>query len=109
MTNTDVTKDSAGDMMCIERRMTRAMIKRTSIVASIRAVHALSLRVMNKPDLMSELIISVDGLGALRSEFEAEDNTVLDCLIELNAVKNYSANLAPEIRGLINASKAVAS
>jgi len=104
MANTDVAKDSARDMMRIEQRMTSAMIKRTSIVTSIRAVHAPLLRVMNKLDLMSELIISVDGLGGLWSEFEAENNTVLDCLIELNAVKNYLADLVPEMRGFINAS-----
>lgn len=85
------------------------MTKRTTMVTSIRAVHALSLRVSKEPDLVSELIVSVDSLGALWSEFQAEDNTVLDCLVELNAVKKYSADLVPEMRALINAAKAIAS
>jgi hypothetical protein len=62
-----------------------------------------------EPGLIPELLISVDGLDALWSDFNVEDNAVLDCLIELDAVVDYSSDLVSEVRGLVNAAKAVSA
>ncbi|XP_025406838.1 uncharacterized protein LOC112680838 [Sipha flava] len=105
----DVGRDNATEKSRQERCMTRAITKRTTIIASIRAIHALSLRADKEPGLIPELLISVDGLDALWSDFNVEDNAVLDCLIELDAVVDYSPDLVPEVRGLVNAAKAVAA
>ncbi|KAL4126534.1 hypothetical protein QTP88_010755 [Uroleucon formosanum] len=80
------------EMERTERRRTRATLKRSGAIASIKAVNAMASRV----DL-------------LWSQFETEDSTVLDCLVNLGIPEEYSADQQGELRVLINATKAVAN
>ncbi|KAL4153154.1 hypothetical protein QTP88_000987 [Uroleucon formosanum] len=97
------------EMERTERRRTRATLKRSGAIASIKAVHAMASRVGTEPNLIPEFLLNVDGLDLLWSQFETEDSTVLDCLVNLGIPEEYSADQQGELRVLINATKAVAN
>lgn len=95
----------------VERRArlkARSIIKRDTIACNIRAVHALGLRVATEPDIMDQFLIAVGDIDNLWTQFETEDNSVLDCLILLGASADYSNNIQSEVRSLVIASKAIA-
>jgi len=92
-----------------ERRKTRATLKRSGVIASIKAVHAMASRVGTEPNLIPEFLLNVHGLDLLWSQFETEDSTVLDCLVNLGTPEDYSVDQQGELRVLINATKAVAN
>lgn len=102
-------KSEKPDIARTKRLKEKAMIKRTTVISSIQAVHDIALRVANEPAVVSELLVAVNDLDALWAQFEAEDNAVLDLLIMLNSPTEYSSKLPSEVRSLINATKAVAN
>ncbi|KAF0719706.1 Integrase catalytic domain-containing protein, partial [Aphis craccivora] len=93
----------------MERRKARATLKRSGVIASIKLVHAMASRVGTEPNLIPEFLLNADGLDLLWSQFETEDATVLDCLVNLGTPEEYSADQQGELRVLINATKAVAN
>lgn len=90
------------------RSKARAIIKRTTAISNIRAIHALSLRIINEPEVIPELMISVSDLDILWTRFRSEDDKVLEILLQLDKGNDYSPDLSAEVRALINASKAAA-
>lgn len=93
----------------VRRLKTRAEIKCNTVVAQIRAVHAMALRVPVERDIVSEFLILVADLDASWLQFKSEDDNVLDHLIALDKSDEYSVDLASEVRAIIGASKAVAA
>jgi len=93
----------------LKRRKARATLKRSGVIASIKLVHAMASRVGTEPNLIPQFLLNADGLDLLWSQFEAEDATVLDCLVNLGTPDEYSADQQGELRVLINATKAVAN
>lgn len=61
----------------------------------------------DEPDIIPEFLVKVNNLDALWSQFEVEDNAVLECLILLGLVYEYLIDLIPEMRALVDRSKAV--
>lgn len=90
------------------RLMARANIKRTAVISRIRAIHTMAMRVADQPDLVPSFSILAADLDMLWSEFKAEDESVLDYLVTLNKLDDYSPDLGPEVRQLISDAKAVA-
>jgi hypothetical protein len=89
------------------RRKTRALIRRDTIVARIRSVHALSKRVKAEPAILPNFLVSTSDLAAMWTSFVAEDESVLDCLIALDAVTEYSVDLQSQVCELITDIKIV--
>lgn len=85
----------------------KATFQRDSAMSRIRKIHAQSLWVLDKPGEISKFLVAAADLDKLWTQFELEDNSVLDCLITLNASSNYSSKLPTEIRGLVTASQNV--
>lgn len=102
-------KSEKQDSARTKRLRDRAVIKRTTVITSIRLIHNLSLRVANEPAVIPELLVAVNDLDTLWAQFEVEDNAVLDFHIMLGSTEEYSSNLPSEVRSLINTTKAVAN
>ncbi|XP_025417938.1 uncharacterized protein LOC112688790 [Sipha flava] len=92
-------------------RLTRSKVfadaKRSSAISAIRAIHALSLRALNEPDIVTEFLIAANDLEGHWAQFKLEDASVLEHLINLDMPDDYSVDLPAEVRGLINASRSV--
>ncbi|XP_022163934.1 uncharacterized protein LOC111029283 [Myzus persicae] len=89
------------------RAKSLALIKRTTVVSNIRAIHAMALCVKNEPDLVPQFLVAVTDLDSLWNQFKLEDESVLNSLVKLNEVTDYDVGLPAEVRGLITASKAM--
>ncbi|XP_025191316.1 uncharacterized protein LOC112591650 [Melanaphis sacchari] len=85
-----------------------AEAKRRAAISAIRAIHALALRAVNEPDLVSEFLIAASDLEGHWAQFKSEDESVLEHLINLDKSDDYSADLPTEVRGLIIAARSVA-
>lgn len=102
-------------MMANEKELERekrvkslAIVKRTTAVSNIRAIHTMALRASSEPDLVPQFLVAVTDLDVFWTHFKLEDDAVLDSLVQLNEVDCYSVELPAEVRGLITASKAIA-
>lgn len=102
-------KSDLKDSARTKRLRDRAVIKRTTVILRIRAIHNLASRVTNEPAVIPELLVAVDELDGLWAQFEVEDNALLDFHIMLGSTEEYSSNLPSEVRSLINTAKAVAN
>lgn len=89
------------------RVKTRAEMRRTTAISSIRAVHNLALRTKSEPTVVPEFLANVTDLEGFWAQFKVEDDTVLDCLVESDQLENYSPDLVSEVRALINECKAI--
>lgn len=92
----------------IRRLIARAETKRTTAISKIRSIHNLAARVKVEPEVADELQIAATTLDDLWTQFESADNDVLDGLVELEALQEYSSDLPAEVRSLINAITAIA-
>lgn len=92
-----------------ERRRAIAALKRESAIESIKAVHAMIPRANSEPNFVPEFILNVDGLDAGWSQYKAEDDTVLECLVNLGKASEYTLGQSGELRILINSAKAAAN
>jgi len=85
-----------------------ALVKRTTAVSNIRAIHAMALRVKTEPDLVPQFLVAITDLDSLWNQFKLEDEAVLNSLVLLKETTEYAVGLPAEVRGLITASKAMA-
>lgn len=87
----------ADDAERFTRMKTRALVRRTTAIAGIRAVHELAIRVQTEPDIVPMFLANMSDLDSLWSQFKTEDESVLDCLIALNSHMDYSSALQAEV------------
>ncbi|KAL4153798.1 hypothetical protein QTP88_001631 [Uroleucon formosanum] len=90
------------------RTKSLALVKRTTAVSNIRAIHNLALRAKDEPDLVPQFLVAVTDLESLWTQFKLEDDSVLGSLVILEKTDEYDVGLSAEVRGLITASKAMA-
>lgn len=102
-----MSEDKEGDRLA--RLKTRAIIKRSSVIAIIRSVNSLALRASSEPQVIPEFLSAVLDLDTLWAQFKSEDESVLDYLIGMNKEDDYSPDLTAEVRALIHSSKAIAT
>lgn len=96
------------EMDRVVRGMALATLKRTSAISSIRATHNKAILAQTDSAVVAEFLVSVSDLHTWWAQFRAEDDTVLDCLVTLDKIKDYSPDLSSEVRGLINSCRAIA-
>jgi len=46
-----------------------ALVKRTTVVSNIRAIHAMALRVKTEPDLVPQFLVAITDLDSLWNQF----------------------------------------
>lgn len=109
MTFTFDTITDVKEIDCVWRQTLCAKIKRNIVIAQIRAVHAMALRVSGEKGMVSDFLILAADLDALWTQFKSDVDSVLDHLVALNRVDEYSVDLAAELRGIIIASQVVAA
>lgn len=86
----------------------RAITKRTTVIVTIKAIHAKAQLLNHQPELIPEYLVDVSDLDTLWSQFRVEDDFVLDYLTELDKLDEYP-ELLSKIRGLISYCKTVAN
>jgi hypothetical protein len=89
------------------RAKTRAEVRRTTAIASIRAVNVLALRTRDDPAVVPTFLANVGDLEVFWAQFKSEDDAVLERLIELGQHEQYSSDLAPEVRALVNECRSI--
>lgn len=99
---------SINEAQRLVRMMDRSMIKRNTCVARIKAIHSIAQRASEVHELGPQLLVAVEDLDALWTDFVTEDNAVLEFLCELDRSVEYSGELSVEVRGLIIYSKSIA-
>jgi len=92
-----------------ERRRAITALKRESAIEGIKAVHAMIQQANSDPDFVSEFVLNVDGLDSVWSQFKEEDNTLVECLVNLGKASEYSTTQSGELRIMINSTKAAAN
>lgn len=97
------------DVDRITRMAERAAIKRSTVIAHIKSVHAMALSVRDDASLASTLSVLVADLDSLWTQFKTEDDSHLDCLLLLGKGEEYLSNLSSEMRRLVGEAKAVAA
>ncbi|KAL4091200.1 hypothetical protein QTP88_025929 [Uroleucon formosanum] len=96
------------DLERLTRGKARAEILHTTVVASIRSVHELVLRISSEPNVVPQFLVAVTDLDMLWTQFKLEDEAVLGFQINLDKTNEYASGLPAEIRALITESKAIA-
>jgi len=96
------------DVTRLKRMLSRSTLRRTTAISQIRRIHAMSLRIPNEPQLSAEFSVNASDLEALWTQFKTDNDEVLDCLLVLDRIDEYTPDLSAEVRELVNASKAVA-
>lgn len=91
----------------VMRAKTHADMRRTTAIASIRAVHELVMRARSEPIVVPTLLANMADLDVFRSQFRTEDDAVLECLIDSGQQADYSHDLPPQVRALINECRSV--
>lgn len=77
----------------LSRVKARAVIKRTTVISNIRAIHAMALLVDEEPAIIPEFLIAASDLEMLWTRFRSEDDSVLDYLVELDKMNDYFTGL----------------
>ncbi|KAF0703010.1 Integrase catalytic domain-containing protein [Aphis craccivora] len=93
----------------VTRLLARAKVKRTSIITQIRSIHDLGVRVASEPNVGSAFSVIAADLDSLWTQFKTEDDGVLDYLVILDKLDDYSPDAIAEVRRLITDLKAVAN
>lgn len=91
----------------ISRVLKKASLKRDECVRIIRSVHALPERCVTDRKLMSQLSVCMDEINEIWTSFTIDNNTVIDCLIDLDRESEYSVEVVSELREFISFSRAV--
>ncbi|CAI6352504.1 unnamed protein product [Macrosiphum euphorbiae] len=84
-----------------ERRRAIAALKRKSAIEGIKAVHVMIPRANSDPDFVAEFVLNVDGLDTVWSQYKAEDNTLLECLVNVGKESEYAPGQSGELRIII--------
>lgn len=100
---------SVDEAQRIIRVKDRSLIKRSTCVARITAVHSLAQQASETSELTPQLLVAVGDLDALWSDFVIEDNAVIEALCDLGLSGEYSGKLSVEVCGLIIYSKSIAN
>lgn len=90
----------------INRALKRATMRRDECIRRINAMHELAVRCETELSLITQLSFLVDEVDVIWSEFTAESNTVIDCLIDLGRESEYSVGQVADLRNLISISRA---
>jgi hypothetical protein len=90
----------------INRVLKRATMRRDECIRRINAMHELAVRCETELSLITQLSFLVDEVDVIWSEFTAESNTVIDCLIDLGRESEYSVGQVADLRNLISISRA---
>lgn len=93
----------------VTRLLARAKVKRASIIAQIRSIHELGVRVASEPSGGPSFSVIAADLDSLWSQFKTEDDGVLDYLVILDKLGEYAPDAIAEVRRLITESKSVAN
>lgn len=91
------------------RLKNRGVIKRNGYAMRIRSIHALANRCLTSDDESDQLLVAVESLDKLLSSFEIKDNAILDFLVELRLLSEYSNDLIVKISELITFYKSVSN
>lgn len=97
------------DVTRLKRMLSRTTLRRTTAISQIRRIHAMSLRIPHEPQLSAEFSVNASDLDALWAQFKTDNDEVLDCLLVLDRIDEYTPDLSAEVRELVNASMAVAT
>lgn len=98
---------SVDETQRIVRMKSRSLIKRIMRIAWITAVHSLAQLPSMASELALQLLVAVENLDSLWTDFVIEDNSVLESLCDLNLSAEYYGKSSVEVRGLIIYSKSI--
>ena len=85
-----------------------AMVKRDSVVSSIKSIHSMALSASTDPEIAPQFLVAITDVESHWTQFKLEDDTVLESLVKLDESDSYVVGLPSEVRGLITASRAIA-
>ena len=75
-----------------KKELTRARAVRDQTVKSIHSIHSMAVKVNNNGALIEDLAVRMDKLETLFKLFQEQQNMILDVLIELNIVDEFSVD-----------------
>lgn len=81
------------------RARDRASIRRDTIVAEIRSIHQLAQQASEDGNIHSQFVVASNDLDSLWVDFVAEDDAVLNSLLDLGISFQYSDALKVEVVG----------
>jgi len=97
------------DLARSKRAKVRAIAKRDSYAARIRAIHATAQIANNDATIAPQLLVASAKLDDLWAGFQTEDNAVFEAFCDLDMLSDYTTDLCIEVSELVDYAKAVMS
>lgn len=92
----------------INRLRKKAIMRCDICLKRVKAMHAIALQCEGNIGLISQLEILLEDVDEIWTEFTAENETLINCLIDLDMEAEYSESQVIEMREFISFSKAIA-
>ncbi|XP_060845326.1 uncharacterized protein LOC132924902 [Rhopalosiphum padi] len=89
------------------RAKERVILRRDQLIARIRQIHALATSSASDQSKQAQLAIAIVDLDTLWSNFEVENNNLLDILSNLDQLGEYSLDIETNTRSLVIEAKAL--
>lgn len=83
------------------RAKQRAIVKRDAVCNRIRQIHNLSARALSDPVSMQRLVIASGDFNGLWEKFLTENYAVLDTLLDLDQLGEFSQELELDMRAFV--------
>ncbi|XP_050064202.1 uncharacterized protein LOC126553053 [Aphis gossypii] len=97
------------DLARSKRAKVRAIAKRDSYAARIKAIHATAQLANNDATIAPQLLVASAKLDDLWAGFQTEDNAVFEAFCDLDMLSDYTTDLCIEVSELVDYAKAVMS
>ncbi|XP_025406061.1 uncharacterized protein LOC112680239 [Sipha flava] len=95
------------DIERVNRVKRKALLKCNNCFNRVKAIHAIALRCVENAELYAQLSVLLDDVDDICNVFKAENETYIDCLVDLELESEYSEDPIIEMYELISFSKAV--
>jgi hypothetical protein len=89
------------------RAKDRVILRRDRLIARIRQIHALATSAASDQASRAQLAVVIVDLDILWSNFEAENNNLLEILSDLDQLGEYSLDVETDTRSLVVEAKAL--
>lgn len=99
--------EAQDDVARLTRIKRLSILKRDKCISSIRAINTLAERCIESADHFPQLSLLLEDIQQNWPAIIAEDDALLNCLIDLNEESEYSVSLVAEMRDLVAFARSV--
>jgi hypothetical protein len=93
-----MTGDGQGDdPSCTKRARVLAELKRNNVATNIKNIFEMAGTIVNSPELFPKFLRLARDTDNLWTQFNVENDSLLDALIDLNKIDDFDTNIEPSV------------